>query len=55
MGRREPYPGKATCDLRQRPLRLRLYPDPILKQRASPVTMFDHVLQDFFHVMKALN
>jgi len=51
MARRRHRVGKQTSDLQERPLRLRFHPDSILGQKASPVTLFDGALQDFFHVM----
>ena len=42
--------------LRQRPLALRLYPDPVLRQETPPVIMFnqhlDRVLRDMLRFMK---
>ena len=39
--------------LRHRPLKLRIYPDPVLRQNSSPVIMFGNALQDVFQAMLA--
>jgi len=40
--------------LRRRALRLKLYPDAILREKARPVEIFDYVLEDFVKDMLAV-
>lgn len=53
MAKRRSHPGAMISGLQHRPLRLRLYPDSILRRTAKPVILFDPLLADFFHVMLA--